>query len=1084
MSQEADAQALLDRFLDELAEHEGADFEAFVAAHPAHAAELRRLFARWSAADARLEGALPEPVLDESFFRGTQLGPLTGAPASAPVAGAVVAGEYRLLRLLGQGGMGQVWEAEQLSLGRRVALKLLRPGRRDGLGTVRLAQEARAGGRLAHPGLVAVYAAGEADGTPYISQQLVGDGFTLADWIERRRATPTLDGRDYRELAALFAQVAEAVQAAHAAGVLHRDLKPGNILIGPDDRPQVTDFGLAHVADGSTPDARPGLLGTWPYLSPEQVAGGDITIDGRSDVFALGAVLYEALTQRRAFDGDAAEMIVKQVLEQDPPDPRRFRSRIPADLVVICQTALQKDRRQRYATMGGMAADLRRFLGNEPILARPQGWRTRAIKWTRRHPAWTAAVASLSVALAVILVLLVREVGLRRAAEHETLRADRNADLAALRAAAMHLDRGDHTAARRLLASVPEARRGWEGRHDALRADLSTRRLIGHAGAVHAVALSADGATLASAGADGTVRLWDAEAGRERIAATGHGTAVTALACSGDGSLIVSGGEDGRMLLWRADGASSPEELAHHSRRVDTLALSRDGTRLASVSADGVVRVHVLPGGPVQDVLTDPSAGPLSMALSADGRRLITAARSGRLIVLAWEDGGATILSDRYWPDRVVVAVGGTGTPVVTGAVDGFVLAWDPELAGPDVLPGTAGVTTFAGPSHPVSHIALSDDGRLLAWASAEANDVRLGRLPGGELQAVLSGHDPEILALAMAPDGSRIAVGTSDGTVLVWDGGTRGARVTAGRHEHPVSALAASADGSVIVSGSVPGGAARVWNARSGGLVAELPGHPIGVGAAAVSADGLRVVTAGYDKLVRLWDGRTGDAVSQLAGHDARVTSVAIDGPGRLVASGSRDRSARLWDAATGRPVVRLVDLGAAVTSVALDQAGRTWLVGTQDGALRLLRPPWTQHAWLREGTWNDDGQSALSADGGTAAWASANDDLLIVWDAATGVERRRLTGSRRGLDALALSPDGGSVLSAALGDDALRLRDTSSGETLALLYGYGAAAGALAIPADGRRFVSGGRDGEVAVFESELGSARALWRGLSEAP
>ena len=340
-----DAAPIFDAWLDRLEGGDEPDFESVLAAHPDHVAALRELHERWRALQSDLETALPEPLPAESFFRAPAIAGEIVARAYSPEPGQVL-GDFRLIRQLGQGGMGSVWEAEQVSLRRRVALKLLRPGR----GAPRLlVREARVAGRLDHPGLVPVHAVGETDGVTYIAQQLVGDGFTLADFLDRVRRLDRLPADYDRRVARLIVDVADAVHAAHEAGVLHRDLKPQNILIDDEDRPRVTDFGLAHEA-GDDEAARPGMVGTLAYMSPEQAAGRDIEIDRRSDVFSLGAVLWEALTLRRAFDGDSAQEVLHAVLHDDPPDPRRIRPRVPRDRVRDpnrarpCRGARQGDR--------------------------------------------------------------------------------------------------------------------------------------------------------------------------------------------------------------------------------------------------------------------------------------------------------------------------------------------------------------------------------------------------------------------------------------------------------------------------------------------------------------------------------------------------------------------------------------------------------------------------------------------------------------------------------------------------------------------------------------------------------------------
>ncbi|MCY3003498.1 MAG: serine/threonine-protein kinase [Planctomycetota bacterium] len=305
-------------------------------------------------------------------------------------------GDFRLIEPIGRGGMGEVWEAEQLSLRRRVALKVLRAEHFASAHTLeRFRREALAGARLRHPNIVAVHSIGEADGIAFIAQELVATRRTLDDVLRELRGATQLPAEHWRRTAELFAQLADALQQAHELGVLHRDLKPSNILIAHDGTPKVADFGIASV-EGELELSRTGELAGSPfYMSPEQASARRRAVDARSDVFSLGATLYEALTLVRAFDGDTLTQVLEKILVVDPPDPRALRSMCPRELSVICLKMLEKEPRRRYASMAEVAQELRRFLANEPILARPAGPVTRSVKWCRRHPVLAASAAIL-----------------------------------------------------------------------------------------------------------------------------------------------------------------------------------------------------------------------------------------------------------------------------------------------------------------------------------------------------------------------------------------------------------------------------------------------------------------------------------------------------------------------------------------------------------------------------------------------------------------------------------------------------------------------------------------------------------------
>jgi len=329
-------------------------------------------------------------------------------PSSAPAASGfrvsegMTLGDFTLVQILGRGGMGEVWEAEQLSLSRRVALKLLLPERVDSKGLDFFAREARAGGRLAHPGIVSIHGTGEDEGLHWIAMELVEEACDLRRSLDAMREEDELPGDYYRHVADFLAQVADALEVAHAAGVIHRDLKPANILVTPDEHPKVSDFGLAKLTDEHSISLAGDLVGTYFYMSPEQVAAKRMGLDHRTDIFSLGVVLYEMLTLVRPFEGDTTEQVAHKILVVDPPPPNELRSKVPRDLAVICGKALEKDPDRRYTTMAELAADLRRHLADEPILARPPGTVERAVKWVRRNPTKSAVAGVAAAALVVI----------------------------------------------------------------------------------------------------------------------------------------------------------------------------------------------------------------------------------------------------------------------------------------------------------------------------------------------------------------------------------------------------------------------------------------------------------------------------------------------------------------------------------------------------------------------------------------------------------------------------------------------------------------------------------------------------------
>jgi len=365
---------------------EAAAFEALLEEHPEHADALKALHVD--------HGEV------KSMFKRTR------ARAEKDVAAqGRTLGDFRLVQVLGRGGMGEVWEAEQASLSRRVALKLLAPELAIQRGTDFFSREARAGARLNHPGIISVLGAGVDDGAHWIAMELVEGGYTLAAFLAEMRAESEVPEGYYRNVAVLVAKVASAMEAAHQRGVIHRDLKPLNILITGEDEPKVGDFGLARLVDENSLSSTGDFAGTYYYMSPEQVAARRMGIDHRTDIFSLGIILYELLTLVRPFEGDTTHQIAQKILLRDPRDPRTLRSKVPDDLAVICAKALEKDPEERYPNMAEVAADLRRYNAHEPILAKPPGPLRRAAKWARRNPTKSAAGSIAAAAFVAISAL-------------------------------------------------------------------------------------------------------------------------------------------------------------------------------------------------------------------------------------------------------------------------------------------------------------------------------------------------------------------------------------------------------------------------------------------------------------------------------------------------------------------------------------------------------------------------------------------------------------------------------------------------------------------------------------------------------
>lgn len=382
-----------------------------------------------------------QPVAEETVEASPPPGPATGLPKQL--------GDFMLLEELGRGGMGVVYLAEEMPLKRRVALKVLAQRFAASTETIaRFRREALAAAKLRHPGIVAIHRFGEDEGTHYIASDYI-EGATLAAELTRARAalkeTPSLDDtrdgdatdgsmaaegapgapgaplsaeplmciddRDHiNRCARMLARVADALEYAHQHGIVHRDVKPSNILVDREGLPHLADFGLATVADEGDITTTGQIAGSFFYMSPEQALAKRVKIDHRTDIYSLGVVLYETLTIQRPFVGRTSQQILYEIAFKTPRRVRAINPSVPRDLEIICHKAMEKDPDHRYPTAAHIAADLRSFLAEDPILARPPGPVRRSRQWVKRHR--TGATAAAVGIVALIAGLLVA--GIRR----------------------------------------------------------------------------------------------------------------------------------------------------------------------------------------------------------------------------------------------------------------------------------------------------------------------------------------------------------------------------------------------------------------------------------------------------------------------------------------------------------------------------------------------------------------------------------------------------------------------------------------------------------------------------------------------